>query len=303
MLSHIQDSIRLISEYKMLNLNNKKFKLFITFVLLLLALFSITKYFDNYGERYTDEGFQRSLAAFAIAKGLNGAISVIQGTEVAVEPVGVGLTLTPGQVLDPANDLIERFSWIMLICTTSLGIQSILINIFSSIFFSITVAVFLCLITYFLWTYRNTSANLQNILYRSAVILIILRFFIPTMAITSDLMYKAFLENKYSESKNELEKTDKAITELSKDEDIPEDETQEISWYESITSSISSAFESLNIDNRVELLKVEAENLTNHIISLIVVFTIQTILFPLLFIWLSVKLLKATLSFRFIQSI
>ena len=101
----------------------------VTLFMLLLAFFSISKTFDDYGTKYTDEGFERSLVSFAIAKGLNGAISIVQGTEVALEPAGVGVILTPGQILDPANDLIERFSWIMLICTISLGIQSILLNI------------------------------------------------------------------------------------------------------------------------------------------------------------------------------
>ena len=116
-------------------------KVIITVFLLLLAFFSVSKLldtfsFDNFGEKYTEEGLTRSLAAFGIAKGLNGLISVVQGTEVAVEPVGVGVILTPGQILDPVNDLIERFSWVMLICTISLGIQSILLTIFSSSSFS-----------------------------------------------------------------------------------------------------------------------------------------------------------------------
>ncbi|MFV9615806.1 MAG: hypothetical protein ACNYZG_07615, partial [Gammaproteobacteria bacterium] len=128
-------------------------KVIITVCLLLLAFFSVSKLFDTYGKQYTEEGFQRSLVAFAIAKTLNGAISVVQGTEVAVEPAGIGLILTPGQILDPVNDLIERFSWVMLICTTSLGIQSILLKIFSSFYFSIIVSLSLFLMVLYLWKY------------------------------------------------------------------------------------------------------------------------------------------------------
>ena len=280
---------------------NKRIKIIITLLLLLLAIFSVTKLFDKYGEKYTDEGFQRSLAAFAIAKGLNGAISIVQGTEIAVEPAGIGLTLTPGQILDPANDLIERFSWIMLLCTTSLGIQSILLTIFSSSFFSIAVAISICFITYYLWKEQNQSISIQNTLYRITAFLIILRFFIPVMAISSDALYKVFLETQYIESRNQLEETDKTISMMSKESDAPEIDTQDMSWYESVTNSLSSTLDSLNVDNRVEQLKLEAEKLTNHIINLIVVFTIQTILFPLIFIWLSMKLIKANFSFRFVE--
>ena len=280
-------------------------KVIITVFLLLLAFFSIAKLldtfsFDTSAEKYTEEGLTRSLAAFGIAKGLNGLISVVQGTEVAVEPVGVGVILTPGQILDPVNDLIERFSWVMLISTTSLGIQSILLNIFSSFYFSIIVSATLFLLVLFIWKDQAASINLKNIVYRLAVFLIILRFFIPMMAITNDGLYKAFLEPTYIESKRQLEQSNTALANLSDNQTI-NNEATDMSWYEVMSSSINSAIESINVDKHYEQLKIEADNLSSHIIDLIVVFTMQTILFPLIFIWLSMKLIKANFSFRFVN--
>jgi CBS domain containing-hemolysin-like protein len=280
-------------------------KIIITVLLLLLAFFSVSKLFDSFsfdrfGERYTEEGLTRSLAAFGIAKGLNGLISVVQGTEVAVEPVGVGVILTPGQILDPVNDLIERFSWVMLICTTSLGIQSILLSIFSSFYFSITVASTLFLLVLFIWVQPQYSAVLKNFFYRLAIFLIILRFFIPLMAIASDALYKAFLEPTYIESKQQLEQSNSTIANLSDNQKINK-ETADKSWYEVMSSNIDSVMQSLDVDRYYEQLKVEADNLTGHIIDLIVVFTMQTILFPLIFIWLSMKLIRANFSFRFVS--
>lgn len=282
-------------------IKNNYYRVIITFFLLLLAYFSVSKLFDEYGEQYTDEGFQRSIVAFAIAKTLNGAISVVQGTEVAVEPAGIGLILTPGQILDPVNDLIERFSWVMLICTTSLGIQSVLLTIFSSSSFSIVVALCLSLTVLFLWKQASTSVVLKNILYRLATFLIILRFFIPVMAISSDGLYKAFLEPTYQESTQQLEQSNTAIANMSKDSQPISDETQEMSWFELLNNNINSAIDSINIDKQLERLKIEADNLTNHIIDLIVVFTMQTILFPLIFIWLAMKLIKVNFNFRFAE--
>ena len=280
-------------------------KVIITVFLLLLAFFSVSKLldtfsFDTSAEKYTEEGLTRSLAAFGIAKGLNGLISVVQGTEVAVEPVGVGVILTPGQILDPVNDLIERFSWVMLICTTSLGIQAILLTIFSSFYFSVTVSTTLFLLVLFIWKDQAASINLKNILYRFAVFLIILRFFIPLMAITNDGLYKAFLEPTYIESKRQLEQSNAALANLSDNQTI-NNEATDMSWYEVMSSSINSAIESINVDKHYEQLKLEADNLSSHIIDLIVVFTMQTILFPLIFIWLSMKLIKANFSFRFVN--
>jgi len=280
-------------------------KVIITVFLLSLAFFSVSKLldtfsFDTFGERYTEEGLTRSLAAFGIAKGLNGLISVVQGTEIAVEPVGVGVILTPGQILDPVNDLIERFSWVMLICTTSLGIQSILLNIFSSFYFSIVVSATLILIVLFIWKDQESSIHLKNILYRLAAFLIILRFFIPLMAITNDGLYKAFLEPTYIESKMQLEQSNNAIASLSDNQKINNEDIDK-SWYEVMSSSIDSVIDSIDVDKYYDQLITEADNLTNHIMDLIVVFTMQTILFPLIFIWLSMKLIKANFSFRFVN--
>ena len=279
-------------------------KIILTVFLILLAFFSVSKLFDafsfdTFGEKYTEEGFTRSLAAFGIAKGLNGLISVVQGTEVAVEPIGVGVILTPGQILDPVNDLIERFSWVMLICTTSLGIQSVLLTMFSSFYFSIAVAATLVLIALFIWNYKTTSTKLKNILYRFAAFLIILRFFIPLMAITNEGLYKAFLEPTYIESKSQLEQSNTTIANLSDNQKI-NNEAIDKSWYEVMSSSIDSAMDSIDVDKYYQQLKAEADNLTGHIIDLIIVFTMQTILFPLIFIWLSMKLIKANFNFRFV---
>ena len=281
-------------------------KIIVTVLLLLLAFFSVSKLidafsFDTFGEQYTDEGFTRSLTAFGIAKGLNGLISVVQGTEVAVEPVGVGVILTPGQILDPVNDLIERFSWVMLISTTSLGIQSILLEIFSSPLFSITVSVLLLLMAAFVWRRRTASAGLRNTLYRSVAFIIILRFFIPMMAITSDGLYKIFLEQKYNISRIHLEQSETTIAQLNQENQATDYEVSDKSWYERLNTSISEAIDSINVNKRVEDLEREAEDLSKHIISLIVVFTMQTILFPIIFIWLSMKLIKANFSFRFVS--
>jgi len=287
-------------------IKNNYHKVIVTVFLLLLAFFSVSKLlntfsFDTYGEQYTKEGLTRSTAAFVIAKGLNGAISVVQGTEVAMEPAGIGLILTPGQILDPVNDLVERFSWVMLICTTSIGIQTILLAIFSSSSFSVSVSVLLLLMVLFIWNYKGPSINLKNILYRMTAFIIILRFFIPLMAITSDGLYKTFLEEKYIISKDHLEQSETIITSLSKDNQNISNEAIDDSWYERLSNSINDAIDSIDVNKRVEELEKEAEELTMHIISLIVVFTMQTIFFPLIFIWLAMKLIKASFSFRFVN--
>lgn len=105
----------------------------ITLVALLLLTLAFTGLIDKTGQEVTEAAFKRALLTFGVARGLNGAISVAQGTEISISPGGLGLNLTPGEILDPVNDLIERFSWVMLMSSTSLGIQQIFITISSSL--------------------------------------------------------------------------------------------------------------------------------------------------------------------------
>src|SRR5690349_8497107 len=54
---------------------------------------------DGRATRQVEDGLKRALATYAAARALNAVISVAQGTEVALEPGGVGVVLAPGQVL------------------------------------------------------------------------------------------------------------------------------------------------------------------------------------------------------------
>ena len=76
-----------------------------------------------------DSELKRALVSFATARALNAVISVVQGTEVSGQPLGFGVILTTGQVLNPVNDLVERFSHVMLTASVAFGVQKVLISI------------------------------------------------------------------------------------------------------------------------------------------------------------------------------
>ena len=107
-------------------------RLGLVILLLLVAVLAVTPVLDQRAAQNYESLFQRALVTFALARTLNGVISAVQGTEVALQPAGVGVTLTPGELLDPVNDLVERFSWLMLGATVSLGVQQVLLELFLS---------------------------------------------------------------------------------------------------------------------------------------------------------------------------
>ncbi|HEC72775.1 MAG TPA: hypothetical protein ENI26_00190, partial [Methylophaga aminisulfidivorans] len=87
-----------------------------------------------------------TLSVFALARGLNGVISVAQGTELSVEPMGVGVTLTPGQILDPLNDMVEQFSTVLLIASASLGIQKIVLFLGDNLIIKLTLSMLILIV-------------------------------------------------------------------------------------------------------------------------------------------------------------
>ena len=76
------------------NSSIKKWSL--SLVLLLAAILSVTPFIDQRAAADYEQLFQRAFITFALARTINGVISVVQGNEVALQPAGVGVTLTPG---------------------------------------------------------------------------------------------------------------------------------------------------------------------------------------------------------------
>lgn len=253
-----------------------------------LAVCALLSVFDDLGQAYTNASFKRALVTFGVARGLNGVISVAQGTEVAMEPAGVGVIFAPGQILDPVNDLVERFSWIMLASATSLGIQSLSLKMFASTGFSVAVAVMVVVAVALAW-WPGAPRRWRRRLARAATLLLIIRFLIPALAICSEGFYQLFLAPEYAASSAYLSQTRETLGRLNEDKPAAIESTDDLSWYESLRRDLQSTMSAMDVDKHVTALQEAVGQLTEHTINLIVVFTVQTILFPLLFLWLTVR--------------
>ena len=273
-----------------------KQKLLNKFVLTALALSLIAIAFfgllDKKSEVYTDAAFNRALITFGIARGINGVISVAQGTEVAVHPAGFGVNFTPGQILDPINDIIEQFSWVMLASTASLGIQKIFLNMSSSWISSTILIVLLIIAVLTMWRTSLLSPSVRVLVKRLLLVVIFIRFSVPVAAIGSELLYDVFLAQQYTESTEKLEKTKEAISNLSQETQSEITENVEEGMLDKAKKWLSSATEAIDMEARFEQYTEAAAEATRHTVNLIVVFVIQTVIFPLLFLWIVYRFLK-----------
>jgi hypothetical protein len=80
---------------------------------------------DRPSEAYLDAALLGAGAIYATARAINGLVSVLQGTEFSI-PM---LSFTIGEFLDPVNDLVERFSAMMMVALGSLALQKVLLTL------------------------------------------------------------------------------------------------------------------------------------------------------------------------------
>ncbi len=274
--------------------------------------FSYTQTLDNLAQKNIDSSLKRALISFGSARALNAVISVMQGTEVSIEPMGIGMTLAPGEALDPINDLIERFSMVMLASSTSIGIQKIFLQIsswplFSGVYTSVFGLTLLCL-----WL-PALPVKLKSLLFKASIILIFLRFSIPIVFIANEMTYNGFLNSGYEESitimdktRGELQQIQQQAPQANSNESPVEDEADKSYWeklkeqanlIDYVATKVSDV--KLSISRQMIHLEEVTSKIITNIINLIVVFTLQTVVFPMMFLYGLYHLLTCLLGLNF----
>ena len=249
------------------------------YALLGLALVALawTGPLDRLAEDQAQAGLKRALATFAAARALNGVISVAQGTEVALEPAGVGVTFAPGQILDPVNDLIEQFSTLMLTASVSFGLQSAMVAIgghwLVSLLLSLVVAVALA------WR-QLRGVDAPTAIRRILLLLLLIRFAVPVAALGSDAAFRWFLADRYERSQAALTLSNAEVVKLAEPET-----SAPTSVADSMRRWWSETSDAFDVDKRLDALKEAATRVTEHVVELIVVFLLQTLIVPTLLLW------------------
>jgi len=242
---------------------------------------------DKKGDLYLEKALERSIYTFAIVRGLNGVISVIQNTQVAVSPAGVGISLAAGEILDPVNDLLERFSWVMMLSTCSLGLQEVLSEMGAWLGFNVLLAMAMTIMAFAIWMPRIGVFNFRFLGQRLLVVSLMVRFCIPIVAIASDKVYNLFLADRYTQATQSLDNFKKEL----KDSGMADSkEPADASVFASVKKYYQNATDIVQLRTKIDALKDKVGDYAKHTINLTIVFVIQTIIIPLLVLWLLVKM-------------
>ena len=238
-----------------------------------------------------DASFERALVAFALARVTNAAISFLQDTEVTITPLGVGVTLAVGEVLDPINDLVERFSWVMLLSLTALGVQKVLLEVGPWLGVEVLLAVALTLLLGGLWWRREWRYNPAWLGRRLLVLAILVRFCVPFAAYLNQETYTIFLDERYATASGEIESGSRELSAIQKKMLVTarSSDTQGGSL-EQAKRLYTQTAESFSLRGKIDQLKEKATRMLNNFLSLTVVFLLNTVIFPLAFLWGGIRL-------------
>jgi hypothetical protein len=230
--------------------------------------------FDTKANAEVDAGLRRAVTTYATARLLNGVISVAQGTQIAAAPAGIGMTLSPGEILDPLNDLVEQFSQVMLAAMVAFGVEKVLLTAGAS--WAISLALSLLAAA---WAVpRLLGRAPPRWLARLLLILLVTRFAMPVSLMATDAVFERFMASDYQASWEVLKIMQKEAGEL---ETVGAGERE--GFWEKLKGTTVDAFTETRA--RLENLKQSAENAVDRIIRLMVIFVLETIVLPIFFVW------------------
>ena len=186
------------------NINRYRAIIFSLFVLV-LAFLSFHGALDNFAHEHVTDTTAKSIGIYAVSRGINAVISVLQSSEVSFL-----VSVQIGELLDPVNDAVEKLSSAMVWAIGSLFLQRIILEMASSslfkwVFFVTSIlAVVVTLLGQwersrkFLFTnmqiFYDDLDNFQHVLVRIFAITGIVRFVVPAFVAVGVLRERSVSE-------------------------------------------------------------------------------------------------------------
>lgn len=273
---------------------------------------------------YADQTFKRALVAFGIARGINAAVSVLQESEVRFG-VGVGAGVKPGQVLDPVNDLVERFSWVMLVTSIAAFMVKLLSDLMLGTGALLVLAALMVLSLALLWPRIPWLARIGDILFRSTSVVVLAFLTITLMPLAANLFHGLDLVSHSYETSSEAltaathevkelaEATPPAAPDPAPAADVPAEGAagEATTWQETkrffgekvprffeerrteVEAAAGHYLAKLDMSQRLDHFQRMAEELPEQVVVQIAVFTLEVFVIPLLVLWLGYGLMVA----------
>ena len=272
----------------MLDASKRLRGLLVGFVVVLVVVCAWYPPIQNLANEQVDAGLKRALISFATARTLNGIISVIQGTEIAMTPAGVGVTLTLGQILDPINDLVEEFSSWMLVASVAFGVQKMLLVVGAHWLISLLVTAFA-----FTWAVLHFRGASPQWLTRTVLVLLLVRFAIPVATLGSELVFQKLMAKDYLVDQAALVIAANKVGKAGPGSPEAAAPAEERGLGARIKDRLIGF-----VPEYPDLVAIKAavEEVPKRIVNLIVIFLMQTMIVPIFLLWAMLKVASGALG-------
>ncbi|MEP5764366.1 MAG: hypothetical protein ABJ308_07220 [Halieaceae bacterium] len=225
---------------------------------------------DAISAGYVNDSLLDAGIIYATARGINALVSALQGTELDMWLV----TFSIGELLDPINDMIERFSGVMTVALASLVIQQLLLVMVSDV--SVSVALTLLAVATVIAFMVGRLAGYQ-LLLKTFLVVALLRFSLALVLIANLWVDQVFLADSSSaehavmqDFQGDLEQVD-----------------QTVRGEEGERSQLPGQFESL---------QEKFDAFVANTLSLLGAMLLKAVLIPLLFLYAVLRLGRLLLS-------
>jgi len=259
-------------------------KIIVSIFLVFLIILAWSKTLDIKAENYNIETTKDVITTLAITRSINAALSVVQNSSLLLG-VGVQVDMAIGQVVNPINDFLDRFSWVLLFALISLGIQDVIISIAQTPLLNslLTISIILVIISYF------RKYEFSDFVYKFMIFLVFIRFSIPVIEVLNGYIYETMMKQqiitiqekneKFNQElqkllptqTNELHSLEIKLAHLKQQKKMILDQsTQNLSYFEKLKAkfnynntniSDSDKQKLINIDSEIKVLKTKIDKL------------------------------------------
>jgi len=244
---------------------------------------------DSATDNYFEESITKAGVTYLTCRIINASVSVVKESTLELEPAGIGVSLAVGQILDPLDDMTERFSDVIVTAITSLGVQELAYEI-SVILAPPILSVFIFILTILIWFENRNIIRFKHTVIRIVFIIIIARCCLPISSAANKFIQEDFFDDKIENANNELKLN---TAELDK---LAELSLPEIDGIKKTIENSASLLKQKSIEfkNAITVTAGNMGNIINNLLSLtflyVGIFLIQVIILPILTFWLLIKI-------------
>ncbi len=218
-----------------------------------MVFLSSIKIIDSYVDTYTSGAIQNAAISYATARGINALVSMLQTSTVEAEVFIVSGSITIGELLDPVNDLIERFSGIMTLVLGSLAVQKILLLISSNYIFNLLI---LGLGVATIISIYTNQQRIFDVIFKGFLITIFIRFSLVLAVMLNGAVDHLFLIDQTKQYDNDIRSFKQDMEYLSDSRAKPPNKSDLLTQLTSLNKT-KSHLNSQRIDKNTEYLEVK----------------------------------------------